>query len=77
MGAMSPTHWLIVIGVLVLLFGAKRLPDIARSVGQSSRVLKSEMRALSADAGELADLSPDGCGTVGRAVRVRPGAVAP
>ncbi|MFC4942410.1 Sec-independent protein translocase subunit TatA [Pseudonocardia sp. GCM10023141] len=49
MGAMSPTHWLIVIGVLVVLFGAERLPDIARSVGQSTRVLKSEVRALSAE----------------------------
>ena len=49
MGAMSPTHWLIVLGVLVLLFGAKKLPDLARSVGQSTRVLKGEMRGLKDD----------------------------
>lgn len=49
MGAMSPTHWLIVLGVLVLLFGAKKLPDLARSVGQSTRVLKGEMRGLKED----------------------------
>jgi sec-independent protein translocase protein TatA len=49
MGAMSPTHWLIVIGVLVLLFGAKKLPDLARSVGQSTRVLRGEMRGLRDD----------------------------
>ncbi|TCK20035.1 Sec-independent protein translocase subunit TatA [Pseudonocardia endophytica] len=49
MGAMSPTHWLIVIGVLVLLFGAKKLPDLARSVGQSTRVLRGEMRGLRED----------------------------
>lgn len=46
MGAMSPTHWLIVLGVLVLLFGAKKLPDLARSVGQSTRLFKGEMRGL-------------------------------
>ena len=44
MGAMSPTHWLIVLGVLVLLFGAKKLPELARSVGQSTRVFQGEMR---------------------------------
>ena len=49
MGAMSPTHWLIVLGVMVLLFGAKKLPDLARSVGQSTRVLKGEMRGLKED----------------------------
>ena len=46
MGALSPTHWLIVVGVLVLLFGAKKLPDMARSVGQSARVLKGELSDL-------------------------------
>lgn len=43
MGALSPTHWLIIIGVLVLLFGAKRLPDAARSLGRSARILKAEV----------------------------------
>ncbi|GAA5164434.1 Sec-independent protein translocase subunit TatA [Pseudonocardia eucalypti] len=49
MGALSPTHWLIVLGVLALLFGAKKLPDLARSVGQSTRILRGEMRELKAD----------------------------
>ena len=48
-GELSPTHWLIVIAVLVLLFGAKRLPDAARSLGRSARVLKGEMRGLHED----------------------------
>ncbi len=30
----EPSHWAIVILVLVLLFGWKRLPDMARSVGR-------------------------------------------
>ena len=43
MGSLSPTHWLIVIVVLVLLFGAKRLPDLTRSLGRSARILKAEL----------------------------------
>jgi sec-independent protein translocase protein TatA len=44
-------EWLIIIGVLVLLFGAKRLPEMARSVGQSARVFKGEMKGLKDDDG--------------------------
>ncbi len=51
MGALSPTHWLIIVGVLVVLFGAKRLPDAARSLGRSARILKSEVKDMSADPG--------------------------
>ncbi|MCW0216540.1 MAG: Sec-independent protein translocase subunit TatA [Pseudonocardia sp.] len=36
----------ILVGVVVLLFGAKRLPTMARSVGQSARIFKGEMRGL-------------------------------
>jgi sec-independent protein translocase protein TatA len=47
-------EWLIIIGVLVLLFGAKRLPEMARSVGQSARVFKGEMKGLRDDEGRTA-----------------------
>jgi sec-independent protein translocase protein TatA len=40
---------IILLGVLVLVFGAKKLPDMARSVGQSARVLKGEMKGLKQD----------------------------
>ena len=42
-------EWLIIIAVLLLLFGAKKLPDMARSVGQSARVFKGEMKGLKDD----------------------------
>jgi sec-independent protein translocase protein TatA len=32
--------------VLIVLFGAKRLPDAARSLGKSLRIFKSEVREL-------------------------------
>ncbi len=46
MGALSPTHWLIIAGVMVLLFGAKKLPDFARSMGQSARSTSSSPMLL-------------------------------
>jgi len=49
MGAMQPWHWLIVAVVFMMLFGAKRLPELARSVGQSARAFKGEIRGLEAD----------------------------
>ena len=45
MGELSPWHWAVVSVVLVVLFGARRLPDAARSLGRSARILKSELRA--------------------------------
>lgn len=44
MGEMSPWHWAVVILIGALLFGAKRLPDAARSIGRSARILKAELR---------------------------------
>jgi sec-independent protein translocase protein TatA len=55
MGEFSPWHLLIVLAVFVLLFGANKLPQMARSVGQSMRIFKAETRALSGekDPGQL------------------------
>ncbi len=50
MGGLQPWHWLIVIAVFVLLFGAKKLPDAARSLGQSMRIFKSEVKEMKTDA---------------------------
>ncbi len=41
-GALSPVHWLIIIGVVVVLFGAKKMPEAARGIGQSLRIFKAE-----------------------------------
>ena len=46
MGELSPWHWLIVLIVLALLFGGKRLPEAARSLGRSARILKAEMTEM-------------------------------
>jgi sec-independent protein translocase protein TatA len=49
LGGLQPWHWLIVIAVFVLLFGAKKLPDAARSLGKSMRIFKSEIKEMQAD----------------------------
>ncbi|TQF65605.1 Sec-independent protein translocase subunit TatA [Rhodococcus spelaei] len=49
MGAMSPAHWAIVAVVLLVLFGSKKLPDAARGLGRSMRILKSEVSEMHAD----------------------------
>ena len=46
MGALKPWHIAVLVVVLVLLFGAKRLPDAARSLGRSLRIIKAETKGL-------------------------------
>lgn len=40
---------LIIAAVILLLFGAKKMPTMARSLGQSMRILKSETKGMRAD----------------------------
>ena len=47
---LKPTEMLLVLLVVLLLFGSKRLPDLARSVGKSLNILKSEAKAANDDA---------------------------
>ena len=49
MGGLQPWHWVIVIAVFVLLFGAKKLPDAARSLGKSMRIFKSEIKEMQSE----------------------------
>jgi sec-independent protein translocase protein TatA len=49
LGGLQPWHWVIVIAVFVLLFGAKKLPDAARSLGKSMRIFKSEIKEMQSE----------------------------
>ena len=53
MGALSIWHWLIVLAVVLLLFGSKKLPDAARGLGRSMRIFKSEMKEMQKDGGPV------------------------
>lgn len=51
----EPSHILILLIVVVVLFGAKRLPDSARSLGRSLRIFKSEMKDMKEDGKDKKD----------------------
>jgi sec-independent protein translocase protein TatA len=42
-------EWVILIVVVLVLFGAKRLPEMARAVGQSARAFKGEIKGGRSD----------------------------
>ena len=46
---LQPSHLIIVAVLLVILFGWKKLPDAARSVGRSMRIFKSEVGEMKND----------------------------
>jgi len=45
----SPWKLLIVAAVLIILFGSRKMPDAARSLGRSMRILKTEVQDLHGD----------------------------
>ncbi|MEU7061975.1 Sec-independent protein translocase subunit TatA [Streptomyces sp. NPDC046197] len=47
--ALEPWHLLILVSVVALIFGSKKLPDTARALGKSMRILKSETKAMKDD----------------------------
>lgn len=55
----SPTQLLVLLVVILLVFGASRLPNSARQLGRSMRIFKSEMKEMKAD-GPAKDKTPDG-----------------
>jgi sec-independent protein translocase protein TatA len=46
MGNLGAPELLIIAVVVVLLFGSKKLPEMARSVGRSAKILKAETSGL-------------------------------
>ncbi|MET9530041.1 Sec-independent protein translocase subunit TatA [Streptomyces sp. NPDC006649] len=46
---LEPWHLLIVAIVVMVMFGSKKLPDTARALGKSMRILKSEAKAMKED----------------------------
>lgn len=42
-------EWLVIAAIVLLLFGAKRMPDAARGLGRSLRIFKAETKGLTDD----------------------------
>jgi sec-independent protein translocase protein TatA len=49
LGQLRGWEWLIIVALILLLFGAKRLPDAARGLGRSMRIFKAETKGLMED----------------------------
>ena len=50
-------HFLIILVVVLLLFGAPKLPGLARSLGQSMKIFKSEIKSDKVDADPNAEVA--------------------
>ncbi|KGM19341.1 MULTISPECIES: Sec-independent protein translocase subunit TatA [Corynebacterium] len=48
----GPTEWLLILLVVLLLFGATRLPNAARGLGRSMRIFKSEMDEMKTESNQ-------------------------
>ena len=55
---LGPVHVIILLAVVILIFGAKRLPDVAKSVGQSMKIFKNEIKDLNKDDAPVSDATP-------------------
>ena len=67
----NPMFIVLILLVIVLLFGAPKLPGMARSLGQSMRIFKSEVKEMKDDGKaslwvRRVDPEPGGAGRVGR-----------
>jgi sec-independent protein translocase protein TatA len=72
MGALSWWHILLVVLVALLLFGGKRLPEAARGLGRSMRILKSEVGAMSEDSKKDDDVTYRADTTVAQPAPITP-----
>ncbi|WP_328316572.1 Sec-independent protein translocase subunit TatA [Streptomyces sp. NBC_00388] len=75
-GRLGAPEIILILVVIVLLFGAKKLPDMARSLGKSARILKSEAKAMKSDGQQTAPADPPHDTTdVPRTIQAAPGDV--
>lgn len=55
MGRVSTWQIIVILVIILLLFGAPKLPELARSVGKSLRILKDETKSLASDGDDSKD----------------------
>jgi sec-independent protein translocase protein TatA len=56
---LGPTELIIILGILVLLFGATKLPELARGSGRALRIFKAETKGLTDDEDDEATKTPE------------------
>ncbi|MFE6649402.1 twin-arginine translocase TatA/TatE family subunit [Nocardioides sp. NPDC057772] len=48
-GMPQGAEWLIILAIVILVFGAAKLPELARGTGQALRIFKTETKGLRDD----------------------------
>src|SRR5215218_10510551 len=59
LGMPQGLEWLVILAIVVLVFGAAKLPDLARSSGQALRIFKTETKDLRKGDEDDADKTPE------------------
>ncbi len=54
-GMPQGAEWLVILAIVVLVFGAAKLPDLARGTGQALRIFKAETKGLRDDDDDVKD----------------------
>lgn len=57
-GMPQGAEWLVILVIVVLVFGAAKLPDLARGTGQALRIFKAETKGLRDDEKDTKAASP-------------------
>lgn len=58
MGSFSIWHWVIVLLIVLLLFGAKRIPELAKGLGSGIKNFKNAVKEDEAEAPKTTDAKP-------------------
>ncbi len=58
LGNLTGWHLLVIVFLVLLLFGAPKLPGLAKSVGQSMKIFKAEIKTDKDDKGKVDDVTP-------------------
>ena len=56
---LGPTELLIIAGIIILLFGAAKLPELARGSGRALRIFKTETKGLMDDDDDSSTKTPE------------------
>ncbi len=56
LSSIGPGQWLIILLIIVLLFGAKKIPELAKGLGKGIKTFKSEMSSDESDIKETGKL---------------------
>jgi sec-independent protein translocase protein TatA len=58
MGEFSPFHWLIVLAIVVLLFGGKKIPEVMKGLGEGIRSFKEGMHGNAQNSAQTTPAAP-------------------